>query len=187
MTADYRCGFRGCTDSLGHDDPSHEAYDPEHSFERETRLAHSNVPVTAAPLTLGEFLSARLDEEEREALTIAQVAHDRLEWIRGWDGDRVSYVLATVAAHRAILAVHEPEWEAGGRYQCEVCSDLCPCRTLRLLAQPYRFHPDWKPEWHVPEYATGEWELEQFRQPHGRWRMAGRPVRPSRTYRAPRN
>lgn len=85
-------------------------------------------------------------------------------------------VLAECEAKRRIIEIHGcsegglevwldapdiPDWPGftPGYYSrdaCACCADLMldlskerrwPCRTIRALAQPYRDHPDFKPEW----------------------------------------
>lgn len=133
--------------------------------------AHGGPPMIAStPLTLTEFLLARLDEDEEAA----QAAPMR-EWEQGGEfwhrgnpdptplmrhvlAHDPARVLAEVAAKRALVAEHTapPPWEK----QCPRCGDVenqvayegpepypAPCPTLRLLALPHAGHPDYRQEW----------------------------------------
>jgi hypothetical protein len=72
-----------------------------------------------------------------------------------------AFVLANVAAKKAIIKAHDYGWIslAPGKPEepaCSVCAGpggrrwaTWPCRTLRLLAQPFRDHPEWSTEWDV--------------------------------------
>jgi hypothetical protein len=102
---------------------------------------------------LAAFLSARLDEDEAVAREVSR------RW--PWDPARV---LADVEAKRAIVALHASAevygYRGGVEDACTECGSLTatstagdsdyapwPCDTLRLLAQPYRDHADWRAEW----------------------------------------
>lgn len=74
-------------------------------------------------------------------------------------------VLADVAAKRAILAEHLPEWGYAicGPIVCGSCIDSIsdvaeylpyPCPTVRALASAWNWHPDYQPEW-APEGNAG--------------------------------
>lgn len=61
-----------------------------------------------------------------------------------------AYVLADIAAKRAILAEHHTV-ESAGRVFCSCCglaelgmAPFAPCRTVRLLCQPFADHPDYE-------------------------------------------
>lgn len=66
-------------------------------------------------------------------------------------------ILAEVETKRRLLEVHAPQPEPFSPSQkgCRVCSDNVrsdwranwPCLTLRMLARPYRDHPDFDPAW----------------------------------------
>lgn len=70
-------------------------------------------------------------------------------------------VLAECEAKRRIVEIHVPwGFEYSGGEGCARCvspddytttrlpdTERFPCPTLRALAQPYRDHPDFKPEW----------------------------------------
>jgi hypothetical protein len=59
-------------------------------------------------------------------------------------------VLAEVEAKRGIIAEH-PRSDSSSGPSCGCCFTTgWPCPTLRLLALPYRDHPDYQPDW-APE------------------------------------
>lgn len=88
-------------------------------------------------MTLAEFLTARLDEDEAAAREVSR------RW--PWDPARV---LADVAAKRAIVA----KWHSLAE-QADHPTIGAHCTgvglTLHLLAQPYSSHPDFDPAWSV--------------------------------------
>ena len=101
-------------------------------------------------MTLTEFLTARLDEDEAVARA----------WVDGFEpfGPETdylgrfnpAYILAGVAAKRAI--VEEIEDQRDFTYATEWDkrqTDRHLDTLLRLLAQPYAAHPDFDPEWRV--------------------------------------
>jgi hypothetical protein len=107
-------------------------------------------------MTLVEFLTARLDEDEAvaERLRSSSVG-DPWGWqpnrLETCEKRRVDYpparVLADVKAKRAIVAEH-----VNGEAWCDFCrggleSDWCTCRTLRHLATAYADHPDYDATW----------------------------------------
>jgi hypothetical protein len=132
--------------------------------------------MTAGPttLTLADFLRARLDEDEAAARAgLDYLAHQHATWTEAvnylcrpgvglllgayLDQQDPARVLADVEAKRAALDLSDAidsEVEA-----MRVLSRSDPARALidgrraavdvvlRLLAQPYRDHPDWRPEW----------------------------------------
>lgn len=53
-------------------------------------------------------------------------------------------VLAEVEARREIVALHA---EGASDLFCSHCEHEPPCPTLRLLARPFRAHPDFDPAW----------------------------------------
>ena len=68
-----------------------------------------------------------------------------------------AWMLARIAADRQILDEHGVAWNAE---VCTVChhltgddlqvdNDPWPCRTVRLLAQPYASRPGFRDEWRV--------------------------------------
>ena len=105
-------------------------------------------------MTLVEFLTARLDEDEAAATRHLDDASGA-----GW-GDYPARVLREVAAKRAILAEHSP---TSYPYDDEVGDESCTgcglggdeeyretintCPTLRALASVYSDHPDYREEW----------------------------------------
>lgn len=124
------------------------------------------MPDTRA-LTLAGFLNAQLDEDEWAARRIhadrcetpAEVTPDSMgrpmapvcdcDW-------HIARVLAEADAKRAVVAMHD------GSHECPSEGDNCGwwmpddeddhhqslwCPTLRILAQPYRDHPDYQPRW----------------------------------------
>lgn len=127
-------------------------------------------------LTIQEFLEARWTEEEtrvREALSPDFLGEKTFYDAPG--GQRDSWglwtynvppdrILADIAAKRAILAEHSYHLVASydshikpipgtERPRCNTCASQdengadWPCDTVRLLAQPYRDHPDWRADW----------------------------------------
>lgn len=84
----------------------------------------------------------------RGGLEVTTAAH-----IARWDPARV---LAEVEAKRRIVEHHLPERPDLQKYEpqaCAVCvydnagTELFPCPTLRLLAQPYAEREDFRQEW----------------------------------------
>lgn len=128
-------------------------------------------------MTLGVFLTARLDEDER----VAQAALDgtreprhHAECSKGCDsihftvagGDdepgaealgahivrhHPARVLAEVAAKRAIVReyVEARDYDHGGEMRCFGHEEGLE-EAVTLLAQPYADHPDFDPAWRVP-------------------------------------
>jgi hypothetical protein len=118
-------------------------------------------------VTITEFLTARLDEDEAVARAALHVpGSDEFNWsdvdynsvvadahgLR-WKPERV---LADVAAKRAIVEEHTCQCPDPGCGDCGACSGdhhadptPAPCTTVRLLAQPYADHPDFDPAWRV--------------------------------------
>lgn len=47
-----------------------------------------------------------------------------------------------LALAEGIVRIHRPLG-----FDCGCCGYEYPCETLRLLAWPYRDHPDWQTEW----------------------------------------
>lgn len=119
-----------------------EVYAP--SYDREVRLAGGRTMTEHLYVTSdSEGLSPSVQEEE--AAHIARHAPGR--------------VVAEVAAKRAILdQTFKYEAKIDGEWNCchepdEIEAGLCPAtppgeiRLLRLLAAPYRDHPDFDPSW----------------------------------------
>lgn len=122
-------------------------------------------------MTIAEFLTARLDEDEAVARKVLEKIQPRrtgtdpdyYEDAEGsaasiiWDVDynqggytiTAERVLAEVAAKRAIVAeyVREEAANFGDQFLDGLCSGLE--RSVRLLAQPYAEHPDFDPAWRV--------------------------------------
>lgn len=119
---------------------------------------------------LTAFLKARWDDLERIAQDgKAACAHLDLcsdsggEWWEHFGHENgPDLVLADIAAKRQILAEHAPaDFTAYGDQLCRRCvwADdepqkdslhhwvIYPCLTLRLLAQPFAGHPDFREEW----------------------------------------
>ncbi|MEU6034710.1 DUF6221 family protein [Actinomadura sp. NPDC047616] len=110
---------------------------------------------TAPPMDdLVEFLRARMSEDEQVA---SQYEPDG-PWKAGEEPGRAPLekniaaylsrlspgrVLADIEAKREILRLHE----GGPDGRCPTCSDESPCTTLRLLAEVYLDHPDYRTEW----------------------------------------
>lgn len=108
-------------------------------------------------MTLTEFLTARLDEEEHQArLTIenrtgppARALLGPID-VFGHMEVQPEHVLADVAAKRAIV---EEYVEADAYYRVRAdapAGELTGLRTaVLLLAQPYADHPDFDPAWRM--------------------------------------
>ncbi|MFC7733428.1 DUF6221 family protein [Actinomadura keratinilytica] len=101
-----------------------------------------------------EFLRARMSEDE---LVAKQCAADG-PWTAGAEPDRppvdervaaylsrlsLARALADIEAKREILRLHE----GGDDGRCPTCPEESPCTTLRLLAEVYLDHPDYRREW----------------------------------------
>ncbi|WP_035851399.1 DUF6221 family protein [Kitasatospora azatica] len=119
---------------------------------------------------LSEFLLARLADRERTARAAGdRVIHLSIDGTVRQDpepgGERVTWwqqayhpaqELATTTALRSILDLHRPGYRVrADRSRAEADEPFCeacfgephPCPTLRLLALPYRDHPDYRSEW----------------------------------------
>jgi hypothetical protein len=97
--------------------------------------------MTTVTMTLTEFLTARLDEDEADA----RGDDGSPTPIGMWDPDRV---LAEVAAKRAIVEIHYNGAPEHYTERCSPCDTVNePCRTLLALATPYADHPDYREEW----------------------------------------
>ena len=109
------------------------------------------------------WLRAQLDDDERVARAAERYWHGvRIEsataseedHARRWDPARV---LAEIEAKRRILDLHPPReigrWQVCamcrpvGEYPEDATSEPWPCRTIRLLAQPYADRPGFPEEW----------------------------------------
>ena len=122
------------------------------------------------PMTITEFLEARIAEDEARAGSgWARLGDARWETSNdGQDFLTPSAVLAECAAKRAIMLVHRHH-DHGGEHGDAVFCDECqwdhgddspridnqpvegfgthPCRTLALIAAAYSAHPDYQQEW----------------------------------------
>lgn len=109
--------------------------------------------MTAATLTLTEFLLARIAEDERDAdswrRTEAFLAYPTVEGDFLIDPKPWLRVLAECEAKRRIVELHHRVKPLFGGWSCGICLDNggVDCRTLRALALPYADHPDYRDEW----------------------------------------
>ena len=128
-------------------------------------------------MTITEFLTARLDEDEAVVVALRQrsgagTRHGFPKWKAQLSGvgdpaeDHIGLsherMLAEVEAKRRIVAVHgsrevasldRATW-AQSFTVCRRCWEgdrqvVAPCPTLRLLALPYADHPDYDEAWQV--------------------------------------
>lgn len=113
-------------------------------------------------LTLAEFLAARLDEDEAEALA-AGGATEAVDWRPSsgnpdWDYQAFrshiarhdpARVLRETGAGRKILELHLPgEPDEYGRIRCQRCDESgYPCSTLRAQGAVFSDHPAYRDEW----------------------------------------
>lgn len=117
-------------------------YDPQTWHANDDAAATSWIAIHAIERVTGS------DYSEEDPTPVALVRNQRAEWahMAYWDPARV---LADVEAKRSIIAEHpwrrEPDWPSGR--QCRQCGTEYPCTTVRLLALPYRDHPDYQQEW----------------------------------------
>lgn len=109
-------------------------------------------------MTITEFLTARLDEDEHQArLTIENRTSSPARALLGPTDIfghmevQPEHVLADIAAKRAIVALHSE-----GTMACYWSHDSMEmhgpgevCDTLQALVQPYAEHPDFDPAWRV--------------------------------------
>ena len=110
---------------------------------------------SAGTLTLPEFLTARLDEDEAVARSARWHAVDYNSSENEAHGQRwdPARVLAEVEAKRRIVALHEPYSHGDLGDLCLECAGGAgegadwPCRTLRILASVYASHKDYRDEW----------------------------------------
>lgn len=99
-------------------------------------------------MTLTEFLTARLDEDE----ALAQAAREDYRMDLRMARDMAQHsarhnparVLREVEAKRAILARHTKEvWDGS----CFDCAEPYPCPTVRAIAAVYADHADYDEAW----------------------------------------
>lgn len=112
-------------------------------------------------MTLTEFLTARLDEDEQ---TIRMTTNNgKLNAVGGVIAEQVGDVysarrmLADVESKRRIVDEHQatrrnPAYDYVSDPPCITCGQVrprrYPCVTLRSLAAPYADHLDYRAEWH---------------------------------------
>lgn len=122
--------------------------------------------MTAATLTLAAFIADRLSEDEAYAES-GRRHNGRGTFANDNYGCLLidpARVLATVAAHRAILAAHElatieGDWDEEPTAHCSTCTECCttdfsastyPCPTLRALAAIWADHDLYRAEEWAP-------------------------------------
>jgi hypothetical protein len=100
-------------------------------------------------LTISEFLKARYAED-----TIgAAITPPHPDW-----HDRMNsreFLLEDIMSKRAIVDLHQHRTDPAGWIDCATCGEQghayknphAACAHLRLLAAPYRTHPDYQEEW----------------------------------------
>jgi hypothetical protein len=125
-------------------------------------------PIRSPTADLVAFLTARLDETQDDAER-GYLKAEPIPGCDGWDQSGTAglppavaaRVLRDVAAKRAILAEHAPDYG-----ECRVCADHdgemwlstgdvmerrteleAPCPTVRHLAAEHSDHPDYKATW----------------------------------------
>lgn len=119
-------------------------------------------------MTLTEFLLARIAEDETRARAWSRAHNDpgpqptyhyeimrrhRREWPTLWRSlDRFTpeRALAECEARRRIVHEHAwtgVAWAAANERDCPRCGMDQPCSTLRILAEVYADHPDFREEW----------------------------------------
>lgn len=110
-------------------------------------------------LTLTGFLTARLDEAAgRLPVTPPGTEMHRRECSPArCDPGCPTFIADRIVCDRAIVDAHTTEGTWEPRF-CTTCHDYdmhdgvrWPCPTLRWLAVPYRYHPDYRPEWALTE------------------------------------
>jgi len=114
-------------------------------------------------LTLTDFLSERIDKDEAGAREVYREASASVSGL--WDyvviepeagGDRYlavspERVMEECEAKRLVVGEHGDS----GHGTCTTCNGAgnepaaWPCLTLRMLALPYAYHPDYREEWAV--------------------------------------
>lgn len=118
-------------------------------------------------MTPAEFYAARLDELEAVGRPLAAPYVFFEDWAALSLGEidyvktlNPAYILADIAAKRAITALHasmeDRSWLSGGPNNwlyCTTCGTTddfpvaWPCDTLKLLIQPFAAHPDFDESW----------------------------------------
>lgn len=112
-------------------------------------------------LTISEFLRERLHEAELTVPTMDCRCEAEPEYLPDRQSDELrhdcaEFVLEDIMSKRAIVDLHAAWKNRLGYLVCDECSADSdpyidqvpyPCATLRLLAAPYRDHPDWREEW----------------------------------------
>lgn len=98
---------------------------------------------------LPNVLICQVDDDDRRI--DGEPTRARAKHIARWDPARV---LAECAAKRQLVESHwdgtpDPEYPELLQADCPDCRQIQPCRTLRMLAQPYRDRPGYQPEWDV--------------------------------------
>lgn len=96
--------------------------------------------MTAATITLTEFLLARIADDALEAEGMGQ----REYYEGGWRDEHVAHILADCAAKRAIMAEHDEAHDCVKYINPE---DNRECATLRALASVYADHDEFDPRW----------------------------------------
>ena len=121
-----------------------------------------------------EFLRARMDEQHQAADRLEQAgdwptlfggieqfgaAPSDAAFSKAGDLFSAQRLLADVEANRRIIEEHMPKrvsvYKEPDEWNCRRCGKADeypvehPCTTLRLLAQPYSGHPDFREEWKI--------------------------------------
>ncbi|GAB3251100.1 DUF6221 family protein [Kineosporia babensis] len=112
-------------------------FDDSSSWARSVSLRSVEEVPTTSVGPLPEFIIHGEDE-----MKSVHAAH-----IVAWDPARV---LAEIAAKRELLDLHRATARSNsrGRRECITCFETeTPCRTLLILAQPYRSRPGFRKEW----------------------------------------
>jgi len=106
-------------------------------------------------MTITEFLTARLDELETAARTASSYDDDDSPWPSYMVVQEPEFVLAEVAAKRALIAdLATFDKVATSKAGSDLSTRLTArgvergtMHALRTLAQPYADHPDYREEW----------------------------------------
>lgn len=102
-----------------------------------------------------QFLTDRLNEVESVAQHADQdptIVGVQNEYQYGRLSVSAAWLLADIAAKRAIIELHTEDWTDTGDVNldseiCEYCRESWPCETLRLLASVHSGHPDYREAW----------------------------------------